>query len=110
VDSNDTYDITLKKGRFDQKDMDRFLRIKECPFTKKNKKGKTYTSDLKKRILRMDRVDPKRLVICLSNEGGGKIRPADVMKTVFHLEDDGVKTARVMKTFGGRRDTRDEPE
>ena len=62
------------------------------------KKGMTKKIDLKEAVKAIDLISPSRLEMALSSEPGKMVRPAEVLKRIFALSEDQLKTARTVKT------------
>ncbi len=91
------YHVELKDGFFTEKDLDWFLRQENVPIERKRKKGKKGVVDLKKAVVRIRLIDNRRLSITLGLHDQLTVRPAHVMKSVFHLDDQQILTAVITK-------------
>ncbi|MFO7715368.1 TIGR03960 family B12-binding radical SAM protein [Desulfosarcina sp.] len=91
------YRVELKDGYFQQKDLDWFLGQHYVNIERKNKKGKTVTIDLKKAVSRIQLVDCNVASMTLGADKYLSVRPAQILKTVFHLSDLQILTAKISK-------------
>jgi radical SAM family uncharacterized protein/radical SAM-linked protein len=92
-----SYRVELKNGFFQQKDLDWFLGQQFVNIERKNKKGKTVVIDLKKAVSLIQLLDKGIALMTLDSDKNLIVRPAQVLKTVFHLSDLQILTATITK-------------
>ena len=98
--ATERYHIQLRDGFFSQKELDSFFNASEVPFEKKNKKGRLVVVDLKRAVVEIEVLDDRQARIALRRENRQTVRPAQVMKNVFHLTDGQILSAIVTKQKG----------
>lgn len=92
------YEVSLCQGRFDKESLELF-KISSCVVIERiNKKGITKKSDLKEAVKTIDLISSDRLEMALSSEPGKMVRPVEVLKRIFALSGEQLKTARIVKT------------
>ncbi len=91
------YTVALKEGHFDGVRLDEFLKAPEWIHKKAGKKGRVKELDLKKMVENIAISSQNELSLSLKMDSGKIIRPADVVNTVFNLDANGIKTARIVK-------------
>ena len=89
--------ITLNKKGFDESDLERFLQSDYFGIDKKNKKGK-HEINVRPLVKSMRLDDPRRLTLALEHPDGPGIKPADLIKGIFHLEDVDIVGLQILKT------------
>jgi radical SAM family uncharacterized protein/radical SAM-linked protein len=94
------YHVELRDGFFKQKDLDFFFENTEIKIEKTNKKGKPVVVDLKKAITGIELLDQRRARMSLERENQQMVRPAQVLKAVFHLSESQILTAVITKLKG----------
>jgi len=94
------YHIELRDGFFNQKDLDSFFEKSEIKIEKTNKKGKPVVVDLKKAINGIELVDRRRAQMSVGRDNQQMVRPAQVLRTVFHLSESQILTAVITKQKG----------
>lgn len=100
--SLEQYRIELTtQAAFKEAELNRFTDSSEWMITRTSKKGKTRQMDLKIAVTDIKQITPQRLLMSISREAGQLIRPLEVMKQIFSIEEDDLKTADILKT-GGR--------
>jgi len=92
-----TYNVTLLDGGYDKKELAAYNRTPEWIFKKTNKKGKIKAIDLKKAVINMEILSPQSIQIELRAEEGKIVRPMEVIKSVFSLAENQIKTAKALK-------------
>ena len=92
-----SYRIRTAKTGFDAAAISRFTAAASWAFTKSARSGKEKTLDLKTRVDTMHRVGKKELVLTLHTPPGPAVRPGDILRSVFKMNDDDVQSARIMK-------------
>ena len=92
-----TYSVILKDGFFDQKDLKYFQNNHEFLMTRVNKKGKQKIINQKDFVTELILVSPKEITLTLQSQNQATLRPADVLREIFHLPEDQVKLADITK-------------
>lgn len=98
--SPESYDITLRENAFKQEDVEAFKGENEVVIHRNDKKGRGKAIDLKAIVLGIELIDSKTLRMILGSEQGKTVRPLEVMRTVFNLPEEAIKTARIIKKTG----------
>ncbi|BBO76768.1 B12-binding protein [Desulfosarcina widdelii] len=98
--SHQRYHVELRDGFFNQKDLDSFFENKELKIEKKNKKSKLVVVDLKKAVTEIELLDQRQARMSLGKDNQQTVRPAQVLKTVFHLSESQILTAVITKQKG----------
>jgi len=91
------YRVTLQKGVFRAENLAAFLDGPDVSLSFSNRKGKLKKINLKDMVVNIEINDSKRLVVALSSQGGKTLRPAQILGSIFNLEEDQIKQARVVK-------------
>ena len=92
-----TYRIRLKDGFFDQKDLKSFENSDDILMTRVNKKGKSKTINLKAFVTELILVSPEHITLTLRSYDQTTLRPMDILRAVFHLPEDQIKLADIVK-------------
>jgi len=85
------YRITLKDGVFDEEKLESFRTRTEFMFYRVNKKGNARDIDLKQVVSEIALMSPTELHIVAT------IRPADIMKEIFGLSEEIIRSAEIVK-------------
>jgi radical SAM family uncharacterized protein/radical SAM-linked protein len=99
-----TYTIKIKDGVFSKKTIRNFKNYETFPITRKDKKGRQRTIDLKKAILNMALREPDILTVTVSNEPGTSVRPAEILQSLFEMSEEEVKQVRIVKNSKALRE------
>ena len=91
------YHVELKDGFFDQNDLESFLRQRTVNIERKNKKGKKNILDLKRAVAELRILDARHARMSLGRDNNLLVRPAQVLKTIFHLSEQQILTAMITK-------------
>ncbi|OEU48745.1 MAG: B12-binding domain-containing radical SAM protein [Desulfobacterales bacterium C00003060] len=91
------YSVTLKQGVFFQSKLRAFLEKKTWPLTKRNRKGRPKTIDLRPLVKNLVLLSPKTADMTLEVHAGHAVRPTDVLGQIFDLSEDALKLAIVLK-------------
>ena len=94
----EAYQVVLSTGQFDSTLLDEFKNSKKKLFQRRNRKGRVSEINLKESVLTLTIHEEKKLRMGLYISPGKTIRPADILSAVFHLSDDVIKGAKVLKT------------
>ncbi len=91
------YSVTLKQGVFFQSKLRAFWEKKTWPLTKRNRKGRPKTIDLRPLVKNLVILSPKKVDMTLEVQAGHAVRPTDVLGQIFDLSEDALKLAIVLK-------------
>lgn len=91
------YRITLRKGVFEPSKYNRFVESNAFPITRKSRKGKETTLELKEIVLEMVLVSANQLQLLLKTSPGATLRPLAVIGPVFDLDGVSLRQAEVVK-------------
>jgi radical SAM-linked protein len=91
------YQVSLMSGTFCKESLKIYEMSEKFEIEKTNKNGKKKLINLKELIKRINMVSHNRLEMILYYDSDNIIRPTDVIKKIFHLNDEEIKTARVVK-------------
>ena len=94
------YHVQLSDGFFNQNDLDSFFDADEVHVEKKNKKGNVVVVDLKKAVVRLELLNDRQASMSLSKDNQQTVRPAQVIKELFHLSEAQLLSAIVTKRKG----------
>ena len=91
------YHVELKDGFFNVHDLDWFLDQRAVNIERKRKRGPAARIDLKQAVVDIQILDDRHAQMLLGNCENQTIRPAVVLKTIFHLSDQQLLTAIITK-------------
>ena len=91
------YEVTLKEDAFSETKLSDFLEKKACPFTKRNRKGRSKTIDLRPLVKELRLLSPKTADMILEEQAGQSVRPTDILRHVFDLSEESLKLATILK-------------
>jgi len=91
------YEVTLKEDAFSEAKLTDFLEKKEYPLTKRNRKGRSKTIDLRPLVQEIRLLSPKRADMILEEGAGQSVRPTDILRHVFDLSEESLKLATILK-------------
>jgi radical SAM-linked protein len=94
---SNTYQVTLRDGHFNQDDLRSFNGRSEVTISLSNRKGKLKKINLKDMVKNIEWLDSRQLRVSLSTETGKTLRPAHILGPVFHIREDQIRLARVVK-------------
>ncbi len=92
------YEVTLKQGIFSESKLSGFLEKKTYPLTKRNRKGRSKTVNLRAFVKKLRLLSPKTADMILEEQAGQSVRPKDVLRHVFDLSEESVMLAIIVKT------------
>ena len=95
---------------FDLQALQRFEAAETVDYTKTNRKGLLKKIDLKVMVKRIDLVEPETLEMEFSAPSGVFIRPDIVLRQVFGLSTEAIRSARVVKLRYGQPASRQPPK
>ena len=91
------YRVTLKGGVFNEKELELFQKSQSHQIFRVNKKGNKTDINLKDIVSDLTLESPSRLLIVLKPLDDTILRPAEILRHVFHLNDDEIKSASMIK-------------
>ena len=97
-EKQETYEVSLPDGRFDDTLIDQFKNKQEVVFSRRNRKGKVIEIDLKKAVRQIELISHEKLQVVILLEGGRTLRPGVVLSEVFRLPEESIRNARILKT------------
>ncbi|MGB5159379.1 TIGR03960 family B12-binding radical SAM protein [Desulfobacterium sp. N47] len=92
-----SYEVILDPGSFDKNSLELFEKKTEAFIERTNKKGLIKKIDLKKIISSINLISSSKLELALSPDSGIMIRPAEIIKNIFVISENNLKTARIVK-------------
>ncbi|MCP4627241.1 MAG: TIGR03960 family B12-binding radical SAM protein [bacterium] len=92
-----TYQVTLRDGHFNEDDLRSFIKRSDVTLSLSNRKGKLKKINLKDMVKEIEWLDSRQLRVSLSAETGKTLRPAHILGPIFHISEDQIKLARVVK-------------
>ena len=92
-----SYHVQLRDGFLNQSDLDGFFEQQSVIIERKNKKGKRVFVDLKKAIGDIQLLNSRHVQMSLGRHNNLMIRPALVLKALFHLTEPQILTAIITK-------------
>jgi radical SAM family uncharacterized protein/radical SAM-linked protein len=90
------YKVRLKDETFSQSKLEAFLGCSTWVLERKNKKGRTSTVDLKAVVVDMYQMSSNTIRMTL-DVSGLQVRPTEVLKEVFGLDERTLKLASILK-------------
>ncbi len=91
------YSIESEKEVFDIEKADLFRSRETVVLEKQTKDGEIKTVDLKEVVSNLVVIDKRRLLIEIKELSGKKVRPDDIIRVLFGLEENTIKQGRVVK-------------
>jgi radical SAM family uncharacterized protein/radical SAM-linked protein len=91
------YQVTLKEDLLDEARLNAFNRMSAVPIRRMSRKGKLKKIDLKAIVERSEFVNARQLKFTLRSEPGKTVRPFDLMRHIFNLNEEQVKQATITK-------------
>ncbi len=95
------YTIAFSNPEIDKESVDQFLNQSSFLFEDLSKKGKVRKTDLRKSVEEISFIDDQTIRMVLKKVEQRTIRPAQILKTVFHLDDKRILLARIKKMKTG---------
>ena len=92
-----SYAVEIKDGVFEENAVRYFDNLDHLLFKRKDKKGRQRAIDLKEVVLQLDIQHAGTLKMTLVNEPGKRVRPVEIIKQIFHLPDEDLRQARIIK-------------
>jgi radical SAM family uncharacterized protein/radical SAM-linked protein len=93
-----SYDITTANAFFEKERELWFKEQTSVLLTRRNRKGKVLTVDLKPAVQNMEVLSPQKLALKLRNCIGNNVRPIDILSQVFMFDQESIRQALVVKT------------
>jgi radical SAM family uncharacterized protein/radical SAM-linked protein len=93
-----SYDITLANGFFEKERTLWFNKQTSVLLSRRNRKGKVQTVDLKPAVRKMEVLSPQKLELTLQMNIGNNVRPIDILSHVFLFDQETIRRALVVKT------------
>jgi radical SAM family uncharacterized protein/radical SAM-linked protein len=91
------YTVMLREGAFSQDNLQGFFEKDTWVISKRNRKGRTRTIDLKSMIKRISISSKSEAEIVLEEGEGASVRPKDVLESIFGLSEETVRLATIIK-------------
>ncbi|MBW1766411.1 MAG: TIGR03960 family B12-binding radical SAM protein [Deltaproteobacteria bacterium] len=91
------FHITTNGLKMDLKDLQYFLQSDHFPVTKSGKKGNKIIN-ARSLVKSMSLTPPHGLNLIITHTSGPELKPIDIIKAVFHLDDHHVKGIKILKT------------
>ncbi len=95
--SREIYEIEIRAGIFDKTRLESFMEKDSHLVRRINKKGKVKYIDLKEVVSRICIVSDRKMELEVKNIEGKKVRPFEIIKEVFMLHPDIIKSANIIK-------------
>jgi radical SAM-linked protein len=89
--------VTLNGLQIQTRDLEEFLNSKYFPIVKTHK-GRKLTINARSMVKSMDFLPPNAIDLVISHHSGPQLKPADIVKGVFHLGDTETSRIRILKT------------
>ncbi|MBW1895742.1 MAG: TIGR03960 family B12-binding radical SAM protein [Deltaproteobacteria bacterium] len=91
------YTVTLRDDAFSKDNLRGFLEQDAWLFSKRNRKGRTRTIDLKTTIKKLTLPSERTAEIILEEGEGAGVRPKDVLDSIFGLSEETIRLATIIK-------------
>jgi radical SAM family uncharacterized protein/radical SAM-linked protein len=91
------FHVTLNGLQIEVTDLKGFLRSKYFPIAK-TRKGRKQIINARSVVKSMGFIPPDGIDLVISHNSGPQLKPADIIKSVFHLSEDGASKIRILKT------------
>ncbi len=92
------YTVTLRNGCFSEERITDFLDRKALIFSRRNRKGKSKTIDLKEMVFNLTLSAPNMLKMSLKTEPANTVRPFVVLDKIFGLTEEEIRLAEIVKS------------
>jgi radical SAM family uncharacterized protein/radical SAM-linked protein len=89
--------VTLNGVQIEEMDLKGFLQSKYFPIAKMHK-GRKQTINARSMVKSMRLLSPNGVDLVISHNSGPQLRPADIIRGIFHLSEDEASKIRVLKT------------
>jgi radical SAM-linked protein len=101
TDIEQPYFVQLNGSTFDPECLDRFSNRREYAYIRQNRKGRQKSFDLKKVVSHIELKSRNSMQMLIREENGITLRPQEILRQIFGLSLDELKTATVIKGLGG---------
>jgi radical SAM-linked protein len=91
------YHIFIDPCRIDIDALDQFNTAQQWLYERSSHKGRKRPMDLKRCVNRFDRIDDACLILDVNASQPPIARPADLLRSVFRLNEDDLNSTRVIK-------------
>ncbi|MCD6586768.1 MAG: TIGR03960 family B12-binding radical SAM protein [Desulfobacteraceae bacterium] len=91
------YRVTVTEAEFEDQKITAFNEASQWFVVRTTKKGRKKQIDLKENVLSLKRLSPVKLKMQLKVVEGMSVRPADVIRSIFQISDDGLRQAEIIK-------------
>jgi radical SAM family uncharacterized protein/radical SAM-linked protein len=91
------YHITMNGLEIERTDLEKFIQSDYFPITRSGKK-REQTVNARSMVKSMSLVPPDCLSLVITHSSGPMLKPIDVIKGVFHLNDQNVQGIKILKT------------
>ena len=95
------YTVSLKEASFSEEKLKDFLESPAAPLTKKNRKGRVKTIDLKQAVRELQIVSSTTARMTLGTSPGNHVRPTDALGHIFGLSERNLMLATIIKEPAG---------
>jgi len=95
---SDSYLVKLTRGEFDERKIEDFQKADECIISRRNKKGREKKTDIKNVISSLDLISKTELKIIIGPDQAQTFRPPALIKKIFSLDDEELRSAVIIKT------------
>ncbi len=89
--------ITLKGLKYPDDKLDKFLRSDNFPLIKKGKSGE-HEIDVRSIVSHISLVAPDKVSLTIKEREGPGLKPTEVIKGIFELKDEDIRSTGVLKT------------
>lgn len=91
------FHVTLNGVQMEEMDLEGFLQSKYFPIAK-TRKGRKQIINARSMVKSMRFIPPNGVDLVISHNSGPQLKPADIIRGVFHLSEDEASRIRVLKT------------
>ena len=91
------YRVALREDDFDKAKLNTFNALSEVTITLINRKGKLKKINLKDIVVVVELFDSRNLALTMRSEPGKNVRPSEVLRHIFNLNEAQVKQATIIK-------------
>jgi len=97
ISDNSSYTIKFPESCLEKEKVEQFLTLAEFIVEDLSKKGKIRKTDLRKAVKTISFIDLQTIEIVLTKQSERIIRPAQILKKCFELDDDIINRAQIKK-------------
>jgi radical SAM-linked protein len=91
------YTIRFSEACLEKEKVEQFLNLSEFIVEDLSKKGKIRKTDLRKHVEKISFIDLQSIEIVLTKHNDRIIRPAQILKKYFELDENSINCARIKK-------------